>query len=499
MFDVSIKGLSKLIEDAGPQRLISELAQNALDEDGVTEVSITVEPVANHALVRVVVEDDAPNGFADLSHCYTIFAESYKKSHVGKAGRFNFGEKIWLAAAVSTGREARVLTTTGGVSFSLKDGRRTVRGFRGKGSEVSGYLKATREQYEKDIIPYLESLLIPEKIRVTLNGNVLPSRKPFCTFQASLPTVLADGDGVLRNTTHKGTVELYEPLAGESASIFELGVPVVETFDRWHINVLFKVPLNMNRDNVTPSYLRTIRTLAANETAHLLKQEDANKTWVNEAISDERATPALVHTILKERFGDKVVVHNPADPEASANAFAAGFTVVHGRQLSKEAWEQVREKAPIPVASDLFKTRNAFEGGPGSTVAEFIPEAEWTPGIKRVAKFCRFLHKELFGNECGVTIYKPAPTNEMHWEAAYGGNNITFHLKRLGHRFFDEFNQFNLSQEVLELVFHEFCHHEKEGSDNHLDHAFYEAALRIGAKFARLCLARPEDVRKAAS
>lgn len=62
MFEVSLEGLSKLIEDQGPSRLIGELIRNSLDEDGVTEVKITLEPVEGRQLIKVCVEDD--NKFA---------------------------------------------------------------------------------------------------------------------------------------------------------------------------------------------------------------------------------------------------------------------------------------------------------------------------------------------------------------------------------------------------------------------------------------------------
>lgn len=495
MFEVDLKGLSKLIEDQGASRLIGELVRNSFDERGVTEVIINVKPVDNRPLVSVAVEDDAPEGFADLSHAWTLFAPSHKLSKAETAGRFNLGDKLFIASSVLANDECRILSTTGGVEFSLKGGRKRILAKRENGSLVSGYLKATRKEYESEIIPFLESLLIPESVKVTLNGKALPSREHLLSFRASLPTVLGDDEGVLRRTTRETTIKVYDPLPGESPALYELGIPVVETGDKYLIDVGQKIPLNFNRDNVTPSYLRTIRTLVANETAHLIRQEDANKTWVNEALSDERSSPALVHTVLKERFGDKIVVHNPADPEASANAFASGYTVVHGSQLSKEAWEQVRAKAPIQAASNLFPTGKAFAGGPGAKVAEFLAEDELTPGMKRVIKFAKFLHNEFFFEPVSVKIYKPSPTNEMGWSACYSKGELVFHLKRLGHSFFDTFNSFNKGQ-VFRLIAHEFGHWYES---NHLSDEYHEGLCEIADKYGELCLHYPEQVKEAAS
>jgi hypothetical protein len=56
-----------------------------------------------------VVEDDAPEGFYDLTHAYTMFARTRKRSSPDKRGRFNLGEKQVLALC----REARIVTTKG--------------------------------------------------------------------------------------------------------------------------------------------------------------------------------------------------------------------------------------------------------------------------------------------------------------------------------------------------------------------------------------------------
>jgi hypothetical protein len=60
-----------------------------------------------------VVEDDAPEGFKDLSHAFTLFADSAKKSNPEQRGRFNFGEKLVLAIS----DEVTIRTTKGGIRF----------------------------------------------------------------------------------------------------------------------------------------------------------------------------------------------------------------------------------------------------------------------------------------------------------------------------------------------------------------------------------------------
>src|SRR5437764_1087692 len=107
-FAVDKAGLAKLIEQHGKGRLIGELVQNALDED-VSSVAIHLTPQPGRPSAELAVEDDSPNGFRNLEHAYTLFAESHKKNQPDRRGRFNLGEKLVLACC----RDARIITTTG--------------------------------------------------------------------------------------------------------------------------------------------------------------------------------------------------------------------------------------------------------------------------------------------------------------------------------------------------------------------------------------------------
>jgi len=69
-----------------------------------------------------VVEDDAPDGFKDLSHAFTLFASSSKKSNPEQRGRFNLGDKLVLAIS----DEVTIRTTKGGIRRDA-DGRHNLR------------------------------------------------------------------------------------------------------------------------------------------------------------------------------------------------------------------------------------------------------------------------------------------------------------------------------------------------------------------------------------
>src|ERR1700726_596538 len=118
-FSVDKSGLGKQAEEHGKGRLIGELIQNALDEVGVTQIAVTLTLVPGRPLADLTVEDDSPEGFKDLSHAYTLFAESYKRSNPEQRGQYNFGEKLVLAVC----EEASISTTTGTVIFASSEGR----------------------------------------------------------------------------------------------------------------------------------------------------------------------------------------------------------------------------------------------------------------------------------------------------------------------------------------------------------------------------------------
>src|SRR5271168_5239039 len=96
-FDVDRAGLGKQAEELSKGRLVGELIQNALDEAGVTQIAVSLALVPGRPLADLTVEDDAPEGFHDISHAYTLFADSRKRANPEARGQFNLGEKLVLA------------------------------------------------------------------------------------------------------------------------------------------------------------------------------------------------------------------------------------------------------------------------------------------------------------------------------------------------------------------------------------------------------------------
>ena len=292
--DIDRTGLKKLLARRGKEFIIYELLQNAWDEDSTT-VNISL-PRPQHGMTRLVVTDDSPSGFKDLTHAFTLFAESSKKKNACQRGAFNAGDKFVLAFC----EEARIVSTTGSIEFDSR-GRRISRKRTERGSEFSGLLKLTAAEWEQ-MSRALRRLIPP--VKTIFNGEVIPTRTPLHTFECVMPTVVSDDEGSLRRTSRKTEIRVHEPFADESASLYEMGLPVVETGDKWHVDVQQKVPLNLERDNVTPSYLQAVRVAVFNQMSEYLNATDVSSTWVRQAAGDERAEGTAFNKVIDMRFGE---------------------------------------------------------------------------------------------------------------------------------------------------------------------------------------------------
>jgi hypothetical protein len=478
-FSVDRAGLGKQAEEHGKGRLIGELVQNALDEAGVTQIAVTLALVPGRPLADLTVEDDAPEGFRDLTHAYTLYAPSYKRDNPEQRGQFNIGEKMALAACES----ASISTTKGTVVFDPADGRvERPRQKRERGSVFQGRIKLTREDYP-EVCDYLRSLLLPEGIVITFNGDRLLPRKPLRTFEASLETLAADDQGVMRPRVRKTQVGVYEALTGEVPGLYEMGLPVVESGDRWHVSVQQKVPLNRDRDNVKPSFLQAVRVAVLNAAYDLLTtEEEATAGWCKLAGADPRCSDEAIKHLVRLRFGEKVAAPDPSDTEAMKRFQSEGGAIVVG--LSKGEWANMKRAGAVLPAGKICPTAKPYSADPNAEGVTIIPEGRWSEGMRKVAAYARFLAKELMNVSLTVSVVHT--TN--NFAACYGSRRLDFNLLRLGHRWFEQ----GASEDVDALLIHEFGH---QYSGDHLSGDYHEALCKLGAGLKKLALERPEEMR----
>jgi hypothetical protein len=179
-FAVDKEGLAKLVERRGKAFVVYELLQNALDTDAAI-ITVDLVPIPGKPFAKLRVVDDDQEGFKDLAHAYTLFAESEKKTNPEKRGRFNLGEKLVLALC----SWAEIITTTGGVRFDA-EGRHALRRKRPAGSEFTAELRMTREEFEEVQRTVLREIIISGNVDFTFNQIHVESRVPMRSFVACL-------------------------------------------------------------------------------------------------------------------------------------------------------------------------------------------------------------------------------------------------------------------------------------------------------------------------
>jgi len=495
-FEADKAGLNKQAKERGTAYIIVELISNALDErlSGVTEINVSVSPVANKPLAEVVVEDNSPRGYGEyLHHAYTLFAESYKRSNPLQSGQFNFGCKLWLSLC----KTASISTTTGTVSFDEEGRHFQPKKKREVGTKVEGLMEMTREEF-KELEKLVHEILIPEGVNVVFNGLTLIARTPVKTFEAQLPTKVVDDEGVMRPTTRKTTISLYEPRQGETPTLYEMAVPVVETDIRWHVQIAQRVPLNKDRDNVTPAYHQKVRTVVADHMVEVLDEQDAG-SWCNDVLADKESSLEVRKTIIEKKFGERAAVFDPHDQEANIR-WQSQFegSIVHGRSLTKEQWENVREFDILKPAGKLTPTAKPWSDDPNAKLADFYEKPEWTKGMQHVADYVEIIAKEALGIS-DLEIKFAKKMNESSVSACYARRGtssglLEFNMSNLGFAWFNK----GITVEVDRLLIHELAHHfvgshhNKEVCAEVRTGMFYDACCHVGASVKALFKTNPK-------
>lgn len=476
----------RLVESRGFGIIGGELYQNVMDTDA-TKCEIIIEKLPHIRAATLEVIDDDPTGFVDLSHAWTIFAPSLKKNDPTKAGRFNVGEKL----ALSFCRQAEIHTTTGMVIFDESGRKDYPRRRRERGTKFSAVIDCTQEQLEQ-FLHYMRKVLVRPGLELTVNGELILPRTPVHVFSEKLQTEIAGKDGFLRKTIRLCEVELYEPFPDETPMLYELGIPVVETRDRWHYNVKQKVPLNVDRDNVTPAYLRALRVCVFNEMHNKITEEDTTAAWVNDAADDERCTDEAAETFRVKKFGKKSVALDPTNPEANAEAVASGYLVIPPRGLTTGQRQNLRRAGTLLTSSQEFPLagRNAYSNDPNALPVEIIPISQWTSGMRAIHEYTVGVAERLIHRSIRVEFVNSRQTNSF--DACYlAGDNGYFHYNvgSLGKNWFNQ----GVTEEVDSLIIHELGH---EFESNHLSREYYRALTRLGARLKSEVLKDPDWFKK---
>ncbi len=456
-FDVDKEGLKELQAGKPKHYVLRELIQNALDEDIKTcDVKIILQ---NNGMVMITVEDDNKQGFKDLRDGYTLFKHTDKRKNPEQRGRFNLGEKQCFSIC----DYAKIETTKGTIIFD-KDGRKEFETGLSKGSKITIQLKATEKEVG-EMIEIVDKYIIPKNVKFTLNGIRLQSKIPFKSFEASLTTEI-EQDKVLRKTTRKTKVDVYK---STPTYLYEMGIPVQEIDCQYSIDVQQKIPMGVDRETVSASFLQDLYAEVLNNVHEDVVEENSSQLWVRQAMADERIQKDAVKDITEKRFGDKVCIANNFDPNSIDEAVANGYNVIYGSELSSDEWSRLKENDLMQSSSDLFGTN--FTNA---------PVVEPNDKQKQTANFAKKIAKRLLGINISVVFVKGGFNMVT---AQYGSNQLTFNIDKLN-GFFNE----PVSAKTIDLILHELGHH----AGNHTEHSYHELITKMAGELTMIALKEPK-------
>lgn len=472
-FDVDRKGLGKLLERrCGKSFIVYELLQNAWDENS-TEVDVVLTPIPGRPAYHLVVTDDNPDGFKDIRHAYTLFAESPKKDNAEQRGRFDIGEKLVLATCL----DATISTTTGTVNFNEDGSRKIGRKKRDAGSVFEATVRMTREEAEQVAIDVLK-LIPPEGIVTRFNAQPLKTRNPRIKLYGSLPTEIADENGYLKRTRRRTEIRVHRVLDGETAHIYEMGIPVVETDCDYHIEVMQKVPTNFERDSVAPSYVQKLRVLMLNSMYPEIKEKDqASRKWVRDAIESPDVSDAAIRRVVTTSYGDKAVINDLSDRESTDNAASKGYAVIQGGAYSKQTWENIKRSAVVKPAGQVPAVAVPKPYSPDGEPLTVIPRDELTDGMKKFERLAHVVSKHLLGFKATVVF---ADQYDWGYSGTYGNRTLTVNVasSSFGRKAFLEAKMLS---RFFNFLVHEYSH---QFESNHFSERYHKACTRLAGLLA---------------
>ncbi len=460
-FEVDKEGLKSLQLGKPKTYVVRELIQNAIDED-ITECKVAIE--YSNGRIAVIVSDNSKIGFRDLKDAYTLFGDTYKRRDPEKRGRFNLGEK----QAFSVCDRAKIRTTKGEIVFDKKGRTENKKNKTQIGTIVSVELKGKMSECN-EMIEFAKTLIVSPKINYLVNDFVVIPKHIDSVFSASLMTEIADLEEghPIKKVIRKTEIQL---LKEDKSYIYEMGIPITEIECPYSINVMQKIPLGTDRETIHHKFLSDLFAEVLNKTFEKFNEDNASEVWINTALSNKRINSQAIQQIIKQRYGDRVLVANTFDKNSIDEAISNGYKVIAGAEFAKDVWSKIRENNLIQSTSDLFGTN-------------FVNAETIKPNQKQieVMEYAKRIAKRLLGFDIGVSFVKGGYNMVA---AQYGTRHLTFNVSRLNGNFFEN----PISEETTDLILHELGHE----AGNHTEESYHRLITKLGAKLTMLALKEPE-------
>ncbi len=454
-FEISDEGWRLQAGHRPVGRVLLEAVQNAFDAEA-SKVSITLGEE------RIVIEDDAAEGFSDGRLVYTVFLTD--KTGRTKRGRFGRGLKELIGAM----NAAQVETVGVSVRFDA-NGRHEEPNERTRGSRIT--LEREFTGPELDEARQLLQLCVAPSGTELIVGDT-PIERPQCILalgSCELETVGIEG-GVERAMRGVTEVSVYLPHEGDTPHLLEMGVPVQSWELPWHVDVGQRVPLASGRESVPDRFALRLKGLLLESMIHrYLDTRDLRADWVHEVIAKVPVAASVLDAYVSRAFPKGAVLGGTR--RADDRARQLGAHVVPSESLSHGTYLALSRV--VETADDFVRRRsNELEG------EEIAPSEEQ----ERFAQAVRWLARRVAGRVVRVRFFARDPSDEgLLADATCDATTRVLSFNVKGSLRFDDV----LEPATLGVVLHELAHLD---TPEH-DHRFIERLQLLAGQTAKVLAA----------
>lgn len=356
---------------------------------------------------------------------------------------------------------ADIRTTKGTIIFS-KDGRKESHSKRQVGSEIYLNLKLKASECD-ELVKYAKDILPPAGVKYMVNDCLVSYQDPYKITEEILKTEIQDGDA-FRSTKRKTEIHIHLSDLADSY-LYEMGIPVCVIDCDYSLDVQQKVPLSTDRTKVSMAYLKDLYAAVLNVTFDDVTKEISSNNWIRTATTSDNINQDAVEKVVKERYGDKVVIANENDPISIDRAISSGYRVIRGGEMSGDEWKNVKKFDSMENSTAKF---GSSFGVPAKPYKPKDYHKQFHPVIHRIAALMNLQIDINYVNSMKLSN-----------SAEYGSRTLTFNVAKIPRYYWNPING-RIGIELLDMVIHELGH--EKGL--HYETSYHKALTRMAAKLA---------------
>ncbi|MEB3168261.1 MAG: ATP-binding protein [Synechococcaceae cyanobacterium] len=502
---ISTEGFAAMNAARPPEHLIKELVQNSLDSFSEAQAGRICLQVRHDGHWLHIHCSDNGSGISDLADLRVVYLTHKTDSHL-KRGRFGRGFKEALCIA----EQASVASGSSRLEFLRQQGQRVTR-TAALTEPVQGTQVAMQMAWPPETIAQLDAyfrrFLVPEGVQLEVNGERVGPRPAEHVVHASLSTELYDPTSQSwKKPSRRTAIHLVRTRPGETATIYEMGIPVaaLEWSVPFHCDIQQRVPMNPNRDAVASGYPLKLHVACLPTLLEQMDEETIKQDWVGSA--GRRCDEQVQQRLIQRAFGENIARSVPrmGSRHFDEDARELGVQVINTAQTSGGFREMLKAFVPsarqVVVGDEQRKAEQAREEGFSLQEALRCGDQrqrwiEQQGGQKRVERclqfsvwFCQRLVDTCSGRQPRVTgqlTLNPPGQSSLyaHWST---DNVLTLALDQAC------FWRDPLGAESLQVLIHEAAH----AMAMHHGLEFRQEVERLAGEAACLMLRRAEEIRR---